>query len=413
MSICDSLKNYKEYINDSFYQNSVYLIISSLTNNASGFFFWVIAALLFSQTDIGLASAIISVCGLCVLFSRFGIDQSLIRFFPEGNKSQIFTTTLIATLVFTLAFGLIYLLGIEVFTPDLAFIKNYALIFLLFLCANLFKQITSVCFIAIRASKHFLIQNLIFCSRILFLIPFAFLNLGPVGIFSAIGIAFILSSLYSLVYLYKFDIRYQQFDLVFLRNSFKFSMSNYLIGISMEAPKYLIPLIILFILGPDDVARYFIPFTFCSIFFAISNATSTQLLVEGSHGESLKKGMRSAIITIFFFQTLAMIFIFFFGQFFLDLLGKGYSDGLNLMLIISVSNYFIGFFSIYYSVKNVQKNFRNLLVVCGIQFLLHISLCWILLVHFGLIGAAYSWLISYIITCGLICCMMYRDGFGK
>ena len=407
MTLNHKISYFKKYITNPFYQNSLFLLLSSLTNNASGFFFWIIAALMFSQTDIGLASAIISVNGLCILFSRFGIDQSLIRFFPHGNKSRIFTTTLIATVILTLVIGIIYLIGIDFFSPDLSFIQNYPLIFLLFLIANLIKQITSVCFVAIRASRYFFSQNIVFCSRILFLIPL--ISMGAMGIFSAVGIGFILASVFSLIYLLKFDIHYEKFDFNFLRDSFKFSTSNYLVGISMEAPKYLIPLMILYLLGPVEVAQYYIPFTFCSILFAIPNATSTQVFVEGSHGESLKTAMRRSLFTNFLLLSAAISFIYIFGPFFLNYLGKGYAGNLNLMMIISISSYFIGIFSSYYSIKNIQKDFKNMLLVSGAQLILHIVFCWILLINFGLIGAAYSWLISYAISSLFIYTIMNRE----
>lgn len=45
-----------KYARDPLYKNSVFMMLSSVTNAGFGFFFWMIAARLYSAEDVGLAS---------------------------------------------------------------------------------------------------------------------------------------------------------------------------------------------------------------------------------------------------------------------------------------------------------------------------------------------------------------------
>ena len=81
ITIPKTRRELKQYLADPLYKNSFFLVLSRVINVACGFFFWMIAARLYSVEDVGLATALISSLGLVILFSRFGFDFSLIRFF--------------------------------------------------------------------------------------------------------------------------------------------------------------------------------------------------------------------------------------------------------------------------------------------------------------------------------------------
>ena len=83
----------KEYLRDPLYKNSFFIMLTSISNAGFGFFFWMLAAKLYPKKDVGIATALISSMALLVLLSRLGLDQSLIRFFPERDKSSVFGTS--------------------------------------------------------------------------------------------------------------------------------------------------------------------------------------------------------------------------------------------------------------------------------------------------------------------------------
>ena len=83
----------KEYLRDPLYKNSFFIMLTSISNAGFGFFFWMLAAKLYPKEDVGIATALISSMALLVLLSRLGLDQSLIRFFPERDKNSVFGTS--------------------------------------------------------------------------------------------------------------------------------------------------------------------------------------------------------------------------------------------------------------------------------------------------------------------------------
>ncbi|MFX0206840.1 MAG: oligosaccharide flippase family protein, partial [Candidatus Hodarchaeota archaeon] len=91
----NKISQFKKHVRDPLYKNSFLIMLTSISNAAFGLIFWIIAAKIYSKEDVGIATALISSLGLLVLLSRFGFDQSIIRFFPEGDKSKIFSTSAI------------------------------------------------------------------------------------------------------------------------------------------------------------------------------------------------------------------------------------------------------------------------------------------------------------------------------
>ncbi len=108
---------------DPLYRTSFFMAFSSIFNAGCGFFFWIIAARIYTIEQVGLATALISSLGLVLLFSRLGLDFSIIRFFPTGDKNKIQHCLIITTLAILLA-GLAYILQNDHLAPTLAFLKE-------------------------------------------------------------------------------------------------------------------------------------------------------------------------------------------------------------------------------------------------------------------------------------------------
>ena len=88
-----------EVLKDHLYRNSIFLVMSRILNASVGILFWVIAAKLYSVTEVGMATVLISSLGLVMLFSRFGFDLSIIRYIEIADKNKVFNTSLIITTV--------------------------------------------------------------------------------------------------------------------------------------------------------------------------------------------------------------------------------------------------------------------------------------------------------------------------
>jgi len=261
----------KRHLQEPLIRNSFFIMASSLAAAGFGFFFWMIAARLYSQAEVGVATALMSSMGLLILISRLGLDQSVIRFFPSRDKNGVLGTAIIVPTAVALGAGLIFIAAVEVISPELAVVRTVAPLYLAFLGAYSVTWVLEGAFNALRKSEHYFALNLLYGSRILFLIPLVFL--GAMGIFSAFGLSFVLGLALALVLLARCSIRPTPgIDRVFLREAWQFSAGAYIAGMLISAPNMIIPIMVLHVLGAESTASYYITYAIVSILFMIPYA---------------------------------------------------------------------------------------------------------------------------------------------
>ena len=413
IALPESVKELKQHLNDPLYKNSFYIMLTSITSAEFGFVFWILAAKLYEPADVGIATALISSMALLVLVSRFGLDFSIIRFFPENDKSTVFSTSALITTIFVILFGAMFILGIDVFSPELQLLKlpQNALLFVLFLAASSLIALTGISFVALRKAKFYFLQSVLVGSRVIFLIPLV--SLGAIGIFGAVGISFILAILVSLFFLIKEGLRPAFiFDKSFLNHAFHFSAGNYLASLFITAPNSILPLIVLNLIGSEETAYYYIAFAIASLLFMIPNAVTMSLFVEGSHGEALKRTTIKALRAIFSLLIPAILILYFAGSWVLGLIGTDYSaHGLELLRIMVLASLFLAVTFIYYSIKRIQKDVKGLVVLSGLIFALLTGLSYLFMLHFGIVGVGYAWIASYGIGAVIVGLMVRREGW--
>ncbi|MEA1944276.1 MAG: hypothetical protein U9N07_02905 [Euryarchaeota archaeon] len=151
------------HLRDPLLKNSLFIMLTSIASAGFGFIFWMLAAKLYPAGDVGIATALISSMALLVLLSRFGLDFSIIRFFPGADKSRIFSTSALITTFFAVIFGAVFITGVDVFSPELHLLKSpqNSTLFLIFLAASSVTALTAISFIAIRKARFQFIQSII------------------------------------------------------------------------------------------------------------------------------------------------------------------------------------------------------------------------------------------------------------
>jgi O-antigen/teichoic acid export membrane protein len=296
-------------------------------------------------------------------------------------------------------------------SPELHLLKSplNSALFLLFSVAASIAGLIGIAFVAIRKAKLYFLQSLLIGSRILFIIPLVFL--GTMGIFSSVGVSFILASLLLLFPLMQAGVRPQPaVDKEFIRTTYHFSVGNYLTNLFMSAPTYILPLMVLNLLGADATAYFYVTLMIASLLYMIPNAVSTSLFVEGSHGEALKTTVLKSIYAIFLLLIPAIVLLYLFGDFVLGLVGKDYSmSGFELLKVMVIASVFVAVNTIFSSIKRVQKEVKQLLLLNGVTSLLLLALSYVFMLNFGLIGAGYAWIISYGISAVIVGLLVWRE----
>ena len=372
----------------------MFLMLSSLVSSGFGFLFWIIAGGEYSEYEVGIATSLIASLSLLTTITRFGLNVSLVRFFPKGDRSRIFGTSLLVTTIPGLIIGMIFIIGIDLWSTELDIIKEIAPWFLIFMMGMSALSITSASFIASRRADLTFLQNILNGARVALLIPFTFL--GTFGIFASYGISTSIVGMVSVAILIYMGVRPGMIDLQFVKDSMKYSAGNYLTGLFFTLPATLIPLIVLQVIGSEATAHYYIAFMFASILNIIPTATSTSLFVEGSHGEGLKLNAMKCAIMSFILLIPAVLVIYFEGDILLDMVGKSYTEnGFSLLRIMIFSSFFFVIINMYLSIERVRNRMKELVAFAFLTAAGVLIPSYFLMDGYGIDGIGYAYLIGY------------------
>ncbi|WP_292730574.1 lipopolysaccharide biosynthesis protein [Methanoculleus sp.] len=406
-------KNFSEvrqHLQEPLIRNSFYIMASSFVAAGFGFFFWMIAARFYSQADVGIATALMSSMGLLILISRLGLDQSVIRFFPLRDKNKVLGTAILVPTAVALGAGVIFIAAVDVVSPELTVVRTVAPLYLIFLGAYSITWVLEGAFNALRKSEHYFALNLLYGTRILFLVPLVFL--GAMGIFSAFGLSFVLGLVLALVLLARCSVRPALgVDRVFLREAWQFSAGAYIAGILMSAPNMVIPIMVLHVLGAESTANYYITYAIVSILFMIPYAFTTSLFVEGSHGGEMKKSVLRTLASMFALLVPAIIALSLFGEQILNLIGKDYVEGMALLQVLAASALFVSVCQTFISIAKVRNDIRSLIILSSFISVALLGLGYTLMNRFGLIGMGYAWLTTYVAGTLLVGIILKKKGW--
>ena len=113
----------------SLVSNAFFLMLNTAVSSVLGATFWLIAARLYTASDVGFAAAVIPLIGLLSNMGTLGLAVGLIRYLPEAESDPdrtrwMVNTSLTLSAVSAMSLGLVFLLGITVWSPSLSFLRN-------------------------------------------------------------------------------------------------------------------------------------------------------------------------------------------------------------------------------------------------------------------------------------------------
>jgi len=387
----------KKYYREPLYRNSLSIMLTQVFGIFFALIFWVVVARTVSSTAVGLATAAFSSTVLLINLAPLGLDAGLTRFLPGSNdKCGLYSTTVIITLLASLAFMAIFLSGLGVFSPQLVFLREGWLFVVLiaFAAVTAISTMQGTALIAARQGHLYFIQNTILGIRVPLIVVFA--SLGTLGVFLSWDVAFLATVLFGTPVLYYYGLSMKwEIDTKSLREIFRFSLGNYTAGIFQMAP-LIIPVMIVNAVGAREGAYYYIAHTLAMVFFTVPAGISLSLFVEGSHEmpmrESSIKSLKFSVLILI--PAIAVVFLF--GDKLLLVFGAQYSaKAVELLWLLAVSSLLSVIPSIYSSILVVQKKIKMLNYISFATSALMLGVGYPLLLKFGIIGVGYAWVLSY------------------
>ena len=395
-------KGLRQILHTPLYTNAFYLIVSSVASSLLGFAFWIVAARYYPATDVGLASALFAAIGLLSSFSLFGFNIALIRFLPEeGDRGGMISSCLTITGACSIILAAIFIVGLPLWSPKLLLLQgNLVLLtlFIIFTAAMSLVVMQSSIFIALRSTWLLLTQQVL--SGILrILLAITLVTFGVLGIFSSWGIAICIALLVGSLFIMKIQPSYRPFPAIkkgVISKMLRFSVGNYVAEVVGSAQFFLLPLIILSLLGAEATAYFRIAYGVSIILFMIPNAINRSLFAEGSHEpDKLRSNVIRAVRLMFFLLIPALAVIFFFGDKILLLFGREYSqNALQTLWLLSLSALPLAINELYIVIRRVQLRTKAVIYTYLSIATITIAASYILIPKYGLIGVGMGWVLG-------------------
>ena len=400
-----NLKNiYKNVMTDPLYLNSLFDMASTFMLGGFGFIFWIIIARLYKTENVGIATTLISTMTLLSSFTIMGLSSSLNRYLPKSaNKNEwINSAFVIVTLVTLLASG-IFLLGLQIFSPQLLFLQSnlfYIISFTIFVIFCSWNVLVDSIFMAFRAAGNSLIKNSII-SILKLVLPFALIALGAYGIFASTTSALTLGVLTSLIIIiFKFKIRPSiSVNVSLVKETLVYSFATYISAFMFNMPSLVLPVIILNVLSAKYAAYYYIASMIQNLLLTIPLATGEALLTEGSYNEAeLKKHVKKAIVMIFVTLMPATAIIVFAGNILLQFFGKSYAiEAFQFLQLYSISTIFTALLLISNAIMKVKHQIKSLVILNVIATFLTLWLSYAF-ISGKLVGIGWGWTLGQAIA---------------
>ena len=406
-------KTLKSIFSISLYRNAIYLLSSTIVLSLTGFLFWIVAARFYSTESVGLASAAIAAMGLLAALSTLGLDFAIIGFWHNaGEKSRDMINSCMTVIVLaSITVSIIFVVGLNFWSPALLTIREhppFLFLFVMTVVATAAMTLNRQVFVAQRKAAFTLVQGLVF--GLLRFVPLVLLAtyFETFGIFSSWGIAVLLAVVIGvLILIPRVESSYYPRPIVrknLIKDMVGFSFTNYSAQIATVLPQFVLPLLVVNLVGEKQNAYFYICWAIGNILFMIPTSVSMSLFAEGSHDKTkLKQEVKQCFKLIAYILGPAVLLLLLFGGKLLLLFGKPYSEnGTHLLWVLALSAIPVSVNYIYFSMKRVEMQMRSVVLLSWIIAIATLIMSYFLLPHMGITWVGVAWLSINAIVAALI-----------
>ena len=396
-------KTLRQQLRSPLYRNALFLMTNRGVTSVIGLVFWLLAAKLYLDKDVGLASAIISSVLLLSLIATMGLDYALIRFLPNAGRDSdaLVNSCLTVAGLMSIVVALVFIAGISLWSPALLFLRQDPVLigaFIVFTVGWTLYVLVSRTFVARRRAGYSLVQGIIFNIFRLILIIVLATFFAAFGIFAAWGIAVVVAvGIATLLLLPRVQAGYRPLPVIkrdVLNEMMRFSFANYVAILLWTAPILILPLMVLNLLGAESNAYFYIAWSIANILFSVPIAISLSLFTEGSHDEErLGRDTRRSLRLILLVIVPSVLLILLLGDKLLFLFDPAYAENATTLLwVLAFSAVPLSLNHIYFGVKRVQMRMKSVIGLTAFMAVATLVLSGILLPRMGILGAGIAWL---------------------
>jgi O-antigen/teichoic acid export membrane protein len=283
---------------DEMTLNSLYLVMSTGLQAGFGFVFWIMTAHLFSVSDVGKGSALISASSLIGNLSLVGLNVGMGKYLPNArNRDGLISSGLFMVAVCGAVGALLYILLTPFVAPGLAFVEKSLVLtvgFALITSATSVNTLTDVIFIASRKAKYATLVDGVIGGFGKVTLTLVLAGAGAYGLFLASAMGTVLAVIASLLLIFtamqaRLDLRR---PLETLKPMLRFSGANYIGNVFNMVPGLVVPVVLLDRLGAESAAYFFVVYQIAQIVYAAAFALEQTFLAEGSRADADMAALR-------------------------------------------------------------------------------------------------------------------------
>jgi O-antigen/teichoic acid export membrane protein len=443
---------------DSLVRNSLYIMATTVVTAGLGYVFWAVAAHDFTRQEIGIGSAIISLCSTASLLVYLGPSAMLIERLPARERSEEWTRVLyrvcLATAAVTAAATAAALPVLLVSKDYRSFFTAVAPIIIAVVGAAAWTLVNllGAAFIAARRAGRLLsIQTLISAAKLLLILPLATAGVGAAGVVDAWVASAIIGIGVGVVWLVpgmrlghrpgqhphvahrRQRRRLRRAESAALRSGpdaprrarrlraagrsgaeyARRLLGQHLTSVGGAVTPLVLPVLVVIRLGDTANAYFYITEMMCGIFFMVSPSVAAATFAEGVQAHAdLRSVVVKALRVIAVMLVPPMIVMIIGGRLILGLYGASYSAaGYGLLVLLAVAAVPDAVSNVAVSICRVtQRLAYSSLINLGILVVTLLG-AWILMPTLGIAGVGVAWLAAQ--TLGAIASLPAYAGIRK
>ncbi|HRQ42064.1 MAG TPA: oligosaccharide flippase family protein [Chloroflexota bacterium] len=402
--------------------NSLVIMITRLVGPGGSFLFWALAARMISAQELGLASAALAAAAFLSSMAQMGIGFALIRYLPhEKNPIRLTNLALEAVGVLSVVIALLFILGVQVWSPALVLLRSHWLVTLAFIVtivAYSLIQLLNAAFVARR--QPVLSFHVSSTQTILSIFFFLMLTFWLDG-YLAVIVAYLFSFIISLVLaVFAFLPRSEPgFQLTFtipqkLRTPFsRYAVANHAAQQLIQAPGNLMTIVVINMLGPNVSGFFFVAWAIVQGVFMVAGSVAYSLLAEGANKPELTATFTRQAFKLGLPVAAAFtLFLLLLGKPLLAIFGQEYVQNslvplwlLSLSIIPSVT------IAIFFSMLRIRSTIGVLVILAFIWLVFSLATTTFFMWKFGVNGVAFGWSLSQIALASVLTILWKRRCF--
>jgi O-antigen/teichoic acid export membrane protein len=395
---------------DLLVRSSGLVMATTAANGVLGYAFWVLAARLHPEREVGRAAALLAVVAGVSLVANLGVGSALVAVLPHRAQGAAWSRSVLVALGMGAAASAAVGLAVGVVTPALigdggARWRTVALV-AAGAAGTSAGGVLDAVFLSERRAEYLLARNAGFGLGKLLLLGAFGAGTATAGIVGSWVLALTASAVVAVAlgfprlgrgFAPRGAFRPAE-ALMEARGLVGPSVLHHLTNLGAQLPAFALPLVVIARAGPDATARFSIAWLVGGVFFTVSVAIAASLFAEGCrHPGALAPLVRRSnrLATALLLPTMAVMVLA--GPWVLGAFGASYRQAYPLLLVLVAAAVPDAVLNLGIARWRVQRRLRAAAAVNLATGGLAIGLAWWWVPAGGIVGAGAAWLVAQLL----------------